>query len=74
MIDKDTTSQEAFSNMAGNPHNSPLTFSTSNTCFAAGNNTIPCIVDSGATHHMISSKDTLLNPIPANYASNSTFT
>ena len=43
----------------------------SNTFFAAGNNTIPWIVDSGATHHMISSKDTLLNPIPANSASNS---
>ena len=71
MIDKDTTSQEAFSNMAGNPHNSPLTFSTSNTCFAAGNNTITWILDSGAAHHMLSSKDTLLNPIPANSASNS---
>ncbi|XP_015170070.1 uncharacterized protein [Solanum tuberosum] len=68
MIDKDSLPQNHVANMAGNPSISPYTFSTSISCFAAGNDATPWIVDTGATDHMVHSLNTLLNPkvIPSN--------
>lgn len=70
MIDKESTPKEAMANMAG-IISTPFTFNISHVCSVVGNDTFSWIVDTGATHHIVSSLDRLLNHIPANLSFNS---